>query len=154
MLFKTLKGNEVNVFLSDYKINWRKPSASKFQTRVKNFFWKHFNYLEWYEECPCAGEGMTKLRFDFLCVFEDNYGKKQRIFVECHGQQHVKLNNHFHGTMEKFEDQMMRDILKEDFAKINSQFPLIEIYEEDEPLSIKWLEQTYPGVFPRPRKKT
>lgn len=152
MLFKTLKGNEVNIFLADYKINWRKPSVSKFQTRVKSFLWKHFNYLDWYEEVPCAGEGISQLRFDFLCVFEDNYGKKQRIFAESHGKQHLVYNKFFHGSMEKFEDQMMRDILKEDFAKINSKFPLIEIYEADEPLSINWLHKTYPGVFPQSRK--
>ena len=151
MLFTTLKGNSVNVPLNNYRINWRKPSASKFQTRVKNFFWKHFNYLEWYEEVGLCGENMSRLRWDFLCIFEDDFGKKQKIFVEAHGKFHRVFTPYFHENMEKFEDQMMRDILKEDFAKINSKFPLIEIYEED-PLTIEWLNKTYPNVFPKPRK--
>lgn len=147
MLFITLKGNSVNVPLNNYRINWRKPSASKFQTRVKNFFEEYYSHLRWFEEVPLKGIGVERMRWDFLCVFQDKFGKDQKVFVEVQGNHHVKLNPKFQKSMEEFDDQLMRDILKRDFAEINSKFELIEFFETDK-ITLSWFLQTYPNILP------
>lgn len=117
---------------------------SLFQTRIKNFFWKYYRHLNWYEEVPLVGSSLTRLRWDFICSFEDKKGETQIVFIECQGDQHLKKNPKFHKTMESFDDQILRDLLKLRFADINSKFPVIEIFEEDEPITLKWFEKIYP----------
>jgi hypothetical protein len=51
--------------------------------------------------------------------------------------------------MDKFEDQMVRDSLKELFAEKNSKFPVIRFFEDDPEVTIEWFEKTYPGILPR-----
>ena len=149
VLFTTLGGNEVPLGLAPYKIQWKKPSLSKFQTRIKNFFQKYYSHLDWWEEVPLIGNGLTKMRWDFLCTFTDEKDKLQKVFVEVDGAFHFKYSSHFHGSMEKFEDQMVRDSLKELFAEKNSKFPVIRFFEGEPEVTIKWFEQTYPGILPR-----
>ena len=148
MIFTTLGGNEVSLGLAPYKIKWKAASLSKFQTRIKTFFYEWYSHLEWYEEIPVPGKDTNRLRWDFLCVFEDRRGVKQKVFVECDGNQHVAYSSHFHGTMEKFEDQLTRDALKELFAAKNSKFPVIRFFEDDPPLTLEWFKKTYPNILP------
>jgi hypothetical protein len=149
MIFTTLGGNEIPLGLAPYKIKWKAASLSKFQTRIKKFFCDHYSHLEWYEEVPLCGKDINRLRWDFLCVFEDKKEEKQKVFIEVDGNQHSIFSKHFHGTMEKFEDQLTRDGLKELFAAKNSKFPIIRFFEDDPELTIKWFEKTYPNILPR-----
>ncbi len=148
MIFTTLGGNELPLGLAPYKIKWKADSLSKFQTRIKNFFQKYYDHLEWYEEVPLLGKDVSRLRWDFLCVFQDKKGVKQKVFVEVDGNQHSKFSKHFHGTVDKFEDQMIRDQLKEMFAEKNSKFPVIRFFEDDPPLTLKWFQKIYPDILP------
>lgn len=149
MIFNTLGGNQVNLPLNPYKIKWKKASLSKFQTRIKDFFFKYYGGLDWYEEVPLVGADITRLRWDFVCIFEDLKGKQQKVFVECQGGHHVKLNPKFQKSIEDFDNQLLRDSLKLMFAAENSKFPVIQIFEDDEPVTIKWFESVYPKVLPR-----
>lgn len=122
---------------------------SQFQTRVKNFFWQHYRHLDWYEEVPLVGAALTRLRWDFLCAFLNKKGETEIVFIECQGDQHLKQNPKFHKTIESFDDQILRDLLKLQFADINSNFAVIEIFEEDEPITLEWFEKVYPNILPK-----
>jgi len=148
MKFLTLKGNIVNLPLDKYRINWKSASLSKFQTRIKDFFGKHFKHLDWYEEVPLVGENVSRLRFDFLCIFDDKWGRRQKVFVEVQGNHHDKRNPKFQPNPGDFEDQMMRDELKVLFAAENSKFPVLEFFEDDPPLTLKWFNDTFNSPLP------
>ncbi len=144
MYFKTVRGNRVNVPMDQYKLNVRSNSLSQFQRRTKLFFKRSYPALDWYEEVPLVGEGLWRMRWDFVLVL----GVEDYVFIECQGGHHLKINPKFQKTMESFDDQLLRDHLKAEYAAINSKHPLVEIFEEDEPLTVRWLEKTYPNVFP------
>lgn len=150
MIFTTLGGNELPLGLNPYKIKWKADSLSKFQTRIKNFFQKYYSHLEWYEEVPLLGKDVSRLRWDFLCVFTDKKGVKQKVFVEVQGNHHNTWNPKFQKDVDALYDQIIRDELKKLFAEKNSKFPVIEFFEDDK-VTIEWFEKIYPGVLPRKR---
>lgn len=149
MIFTTLGGNEIPLGLAPYRIKWKAASLSKFQTRIKKFFCDHYSHLEWYEEVPLCGKDINRLRWDFLCVFEDKKEEKQKVFIEVQGFHHNSHNPKFQKDMAALDDQMFRDELKKLFAEKNSKFPVIEFFEDDPPLTIKWFEKIYPNILPR-----
>ena len=149
MLFTTLKGNSVPLNLKPYKINWKAASLSKFQTNIKNFFGKYFKHLDWYEEVPLVGADVSRLRWDFLCVFEDDFGRKQKVFIEIQGQQHFKMNGKFHRDIKDFENQVIRDEIKSLFAAKNSLYPVMEFFEGDPLPTIKSFEEEFGKILPR-----
>lgn len=127
MRFKVYRGNKIiekSINLRPYKIDWDKPSRSKFQTNVKLFlrsFWENFFV---YEEVPVAGSLMT---LDFFCL-------TKRIAVEVQGKQHLAMVEHFHGRgvagYAAFGRQLKRDLQKERFCELN-EITLIEILPKD-----------------------
>lgn len=122
MKFKTIYGKEKRLPYSDrYLIKWGEKSRSIFQTDVKTFlhhFWK--NDLV-YEEMPIVSSRLTI----------DLYNHTKRIAVEVQGHQHTKYVKFFHGKRKNFLEQLKRDKIKEDFAKIN-EIKLVLIYPDDE----------------------
>lgn len=151
MMFNTLGGNSVPLYMAPYKVKWRGPTLSKFQSRVKKFFHENYSHLDWYEEIPLIGQDLGRMRWDMLCVFDDKWGKEQKVFVEVQGNGHVKMNGKFHKTLEDFHNQILRDELKVLFAAANSKFPVIEFFEDDPPLTLEWFQATYPGILPEKR---
>lgn len=142
MRFLSLSGNLVNLPLSPYKINWRKPSLSKFQTRIKSFFWKYFRDAgDWYEEVPLIGKDLNRLRWDFLCVIGE-----ELIFIEIQGSQHFRRNVKFQPKDDDFHNQLVRDELKSLFADQNSKYGVVEFFEDDPPVTLAWFKETYPEV--------
>jgi hypothetical protein len=148
VIFTTLGGNEIPLGLAPYKIKWKAASLSKFQTRIKKFFCDYYSHLEWYEEVPLSGKDVSRLRWDFLCVFEDKTGQRQKVFVEVQGFHHNSFNPKFQKNISDLDDQMYRDELKKLFAEKNSKFPVIEFFEDDK-VTIEWFEKTYPRILPR-----
>lgn len=143
MIFSTLAGNLVNIPLAQYKINWRKPSLSKFQTRIKAFFWKYFRDSgQWFEEVPLCGKDLTRLRWDFLCVV----GPNKFVFIEVQGSQHFVRNPKFQPKDGDFHNQLVKDQLKVLFAEKNSEFGVVELFEDDPPITLEWFRKTYPEV--------
>lgn len=149
MLFTTLKGNIVPLNLKPYKINWKSASLSQFQTNIKKFLEKNYKHLDWYEEVPLVGAEVSRLRWDFLCVFEDLWGRMQKLFFEIQGQQHFKMNGKFHRDIKDFENQVIRDELKALFAEKNSNYPVIEFFEGDPLPTIKSFEKDFGVILPR-----
>ena len=144
MQFTTLKGNKIGVNLKPYEVKWKEKTRSKFQDRIKAFFFKYFKKLSWFEEVPLQGAGLTRLKWDFVCIFLDENGKEQLVFCECQGKQHDSINLKFHKSVDDLHSQAMRDELKVLFAAKNSKFPVIEIHPEDEPLTLEKFREYYP----------
>lgn len=140
MKYKTLDNKTYGVNESSYKVNWRKPAPSQFQTKVRNFFyyiWGVNNHLVC-EEFPVKPYLDKRYRLDL-------YNVTKRVAVEVHGIQHVQHVSHFNKTEDDFWAAVEKDSLKADFCKHNK-IELVEIYPNDLPLSMKWLEKTYPNV--------
>lgn len=147
MLFKTTKeGKSRNIYLDSFKIQWSAPSASHFQGRIKEFFRKHFSFLDWYEEISLIGE-LSALRIDFMCRYKDQWGNVKFLAVEADGEHHTKMNKFFHKSEDDFIDSLNRDICKEHWCELNN-IPLIRIYPEHEPLTLDWFNKKF--NFPLP----
>jgi hypothetical protein len=97
---------------------------------------------------PLCGKDVSRLRWDFLCVFDDKKQEKQKVFVEVQGFHHNSFNPKFQKDISALDDQMYRDELKKLFAEKNSKFPVIEFFEDDK-VTIEWFEKTYPSILPR-----
>lgn len=146
MLFRCLESDyKENLFLNKYTIRWDDKSASKFQWRVKQFLRAHFSHLEWFEECPLVGE-LNQLRFDFFCRFKIN-GETKCVAIESDGNFHISRNKHFAPTEEDYISSMERDSCKYLYCQKNS-IPLLRIYEDDEPLTLKWFNETFNNPLP------
>mgnify|MGYP003631763538 CR=1 FL=1 len=106
--------------VSKYFINWDKPSASKIQTKVKNFLKEYWAKYLVYEEFPVYG---TRLRVDFL-------NASKMIAIEVQGEQHDKVVKHFHGNKQGFFESLERDRQKREWLDMND-FQLIEISDKE-----------------------
>ena len=115
-----------------YSIKWDSESLSLFQFNVKQFFKKY-----WIEDL--VGEEVlipqTRLRVDIV-----NFSRK--IAVEVNGLFHVEYTPYFQNSIEDFESQVYRDVLKENLLEKNG-FEVIEIYEKNMPLKEKWVEKVF-----------
>lgn len=130
MRFKTLAGKERFLNIESTRIDWYKPSLSKFQKGVKDFLYPYWKNHIVYEEMPVLG---TRLRIDF-------YNASKRIAVECNGRQHGNYNKFFHqGCRENYRLQIERDLKKYQWCEING-IELIEI-EPDDKLSSELFER-------------
>lgn len=131
MRFLTLAGRDKSVDIAPYRLDWDKPSLSKFQFKVKQFlreFW--FNHVM-YEEMKVAG---TRMKIDL-------YNATKRVAIECDGKQHGQYNKHFHnGSASTFFGQIDRDNKKDRWCEMNG-ITLIRV-EEDEvsDLSRAWFK--------------
>jgi hypothetical protein len=116
-----LSGREINKNINRYRINWEKPSRSKFQFKVKQLLKVIWEGDIVFEEFPVFG---CKLRVDFL-----NASKK--VAVEANGSQHDAFNPFFHNNSRvEFLKSIKRDYLKVQWLEKND-FKLIEIIESD-----------------------
>lgn len=85
------------------------------------------NNNTWCPECNInLGEEITKKLFELLfeekfikcrlkildCLELDGYCESLKLAFEYDGEQHYKFVKRFHGTLEKFEEQKLRDIKK------------------------------------------
>lgn len=123
---KNLQNKDCYLDLSQ-RIDWRGGSLSKFQQNVKRFFEPYWSRHIVVEELPIPG---TRLRIDIA-----NF--TLRLFIEIDGGQHIRyIPGKFHRSMEDFDRQLMRDSLKEQFARKNN-FKLIRIFEDDMPLTVE-----------------
>lgn len=118
--FLDLNGKIVKTNIQKYRIDWDKPSCSKFQTEVKELvrpFWKHHKVMEEFK-IP-----RTRFRVDFLNITD-------KIAIEAHGDQHDKMVSHFHKTKSGFLESLKRDRYKEEWLFKNG-YELIQIYPKD-----------------------
>lgn len=107
-----------------YRIKWEKKAPSKGAQEVKTFIKDNFPNDIWYEEYRVPG---TLLKIDFL-------NATRRFAIEFHGEQHDNYSSFFHGSRAGYRNSIKRDIKKAQFLQ-NNNYKLIEIYEEDLPLS-------------------
>lgn len=136
MKFKNLKGKDVKINISKYKIDWDAPERSKFQFRVKKFlepYWKSHVVL-------------SEFRIVSTLMTFDLYNMTTKVAVEIQGAQHQSFNKFFHNNSKaNYLEQLKRDQLKIQFCEMNK-ITLIEIFPEDEEnLSKAWFEER--GVF-------
>jgi len=133
MKLKKLNGKEVNFNINSYRIDWDCESASKFQTRVKDFFRPYWQGQIVLEEFRIPS---TLWRIDFL-----NLNKK--LAVEVNGNQHREYNEHFHqGSRVKYLNQIKRDYKKEQWILLNG-FLYCEVFPEDMPLTLEFFKLKY-----------
>ena len=132
MKWITAKGNIRPLSEKKYSIKWDSESLSLFQFNVKQFFKKY-----WIKDI--VGEEVlipqTRLRVDIV-----NFSRK--IAVEVNGLFHVEYTPYFQNSVEDFERQVYRDVLKEHLLEKNG-FKVIEIYEKNMPLKEKWVEKVF-----------
>ena len=122
MKFKTIYGKEKRLpYANRYLINWASNSRSIFQTDVKTFLHYYWKNDVVYEEMPIVSSRLTI----------DLYNHTKKVAVEVQGHQHIKYVKFFHGNRKNFLEQLKRDKMKEDFAKING-IKLVLIYPEDD----------------------
>jgi len=108
-----------------YRINWSKKAPSNGSQYVKDFIRYNFGNDIWFEEYRVPG---TLLKIDFL--------NATRCFaIEFHGKQHEEYSKFFHRSRAGYRNSIKRDIKKAEFLQ-NNKYKLIEIYEEDLPLSL------------------
>ena len=133
MKLKRLNSNkEFNLNIAKYYTDWDKTVGSKFQRRVKDFFFPYWKSHVVCEELRIPG---SLLRIDLI-----NFTR--RWIVETNGNQHREYNQHFHQNRSNYLNQIKRDFEKESWANLN-QFKYIEIYEEDMPLNKEWFKVKY-----------
>lgn len=124
MTFLDLKGRPKTVKnVRRFKVDWNKPTRSKFQDAAKRFFYPYWSGDLVFEEFPLTG---TLMKFDFVNV-------SKKIIAEISGRQHLQHIPHFHGKnpASKFLGQIKRDMKKHEWADLNN-FTLVEIYSEKE----------------------
>lgn len=121
MKFKTIYGKEKRLPYSNrYLVNWGANSRSIFQTDVKTYLYHFWKNDMVYEEMPIVSSRLTI----------DLYNHTKKIAVEVQGHQHTRYVKFFHRNRKNFLEQLKRDKIKEDFAKIND-IKLVLIYPED-----------------------
>jgi hypothetical protein len=74
----------------------------------------------YYEELKVPIKRGRVLRFDIFVPRFD-------LFVEVHGEQHVKFNSHFYKDRQEFREALKRDAQKREFCELNN-FKLVELY--------------------------
>lgn len=136
--FHTLNDKKYWVKLERYKAQPFKKIASQFQLKWKRFFLNNFPKDFWTEEFPARPLLQHRYRLDLF-----NFTK--RFAVECHGDQHVKVSNHFHGgSQQKFLDNLVKDREKELWCERNN-IVLITVYTST-PFDINFIKEHYPQV--------
>lgn len=134
MKFKKLNSSKlISVNLSQYAINWDEKSCSKIQTEVKNYLRPYWSSQICGEEFRIPG---CKLRVDLI-----NFTR--RIAVEVSPKAtHNNFSPFFHGTRAKYLAAIKREESKRVWLKKNN-FVLVEVFDEDIPLSCKFFQEKY-----------
>lgn len=110
--FETINGRAYFVDSAKYVLNLR-LCVSQFQFRWKKFFHLWMPDDLWYEEFPVRPHKDSRFRIDLLNL-------TRRFAVECHGDQHVKVSDYFHGGDQSvFYTHLSRDRLKELWCEHN-----------------------------------
>lgn len=136
MKWITTKGNIRSLNEKKYLIKWFAPSLSRFQRDIKEFF-----YDFWADDV--VGEEVTlpytRLRVDIM-----NFTRK--IAIECNGKFHKEFTPYIQSNIQKFHNQVSRDVLKEENLERNG-FTVIEIYEKNMPLTEEWVLNTFGNIL-------
>jgi len=116
--FEDLSGREH--FIDIRPSRWPRKNIGegrgKFQTEVGNIIDEIYPDEIILEEFPCLGTGL----------YLDFFLPRRRLAVEVQGRQHRQFVAFFHKTKADFKAQQKRDILKEDWCKLN-EITLIKI---------------------------
>ncbi len=121
------------IFLdSKYRINWGRSAPSKGSQEVKDFLKKYLSHHAWYEEYRIP---RTRLKVDFL-------SSSLMIAIEFHGKQHDEFVPFMHGSKLGYFNHMKRDFKKMELLEKNG-IKLIEIRDEDLPLTKSWFKTNY-----------
>jgi hypothetical protein len=138
LIFHTLSDKKYSVKLETYKAKPFKKVASDFQFKWKRFWMNKFPQDFWTEEFPCRPNFRNRYRLDLF-----NFTRK--FAVECHGAQHVRVSNHFHGGSQiKFLDNLVKDREKELWCERNG-IVLITLYDTT-PYDLSFFQQKYPNI--------
>ena len=121
MRLLNVNGKLVSKNVQKYKIDWRKNTRSKVQTKVKRFLKEYWKNQTAYEEFPVYG---TRLKVDFL-------NATKRTAIEVQGRQHNSYNSFFHkNSRANYLESIKRDQQKALWLEQNGFF-LLEIREEE-----------------------
>jgi hypothetical protein len=136
MKFFTLKGQQRNVNISKYIIDWDfEGNISKIQLKVKKFlqpYWQHNVVLEEFH-LP----GNQRLSIDIFNVTKN-------IAIETDGRQHFSYVPHYHRDNRiNFANQIKRDLIKDDWA-LKNRIAMYRINEDEiKYLSKDWFEDKF-----------
>ena len=111
---------EVWVNIKKYRVDWDKPTRSKFQSSVKQFLRP---YLENHIVAEEFRIPRTKLTVDLIDF-------TSKVAYEIQGKQHSEYVPFFHGNLTGFYRQFGRDAKKAQFLEYNG-YKLVEINPED-----------------------
>lgn len=139
MKFRNLEGRLHEVDTVSRKIKWKGKSPSKYQKSIKDFlynYWKNDAVLE--ELAIRTSYKSSVLRFDF-------FNLSKWCIVEADSDLHIRENSHFHQKEDAFLDAVNRDIIKDEWAKVNN-IKVVRIYQSDFPLTKEKLEKIH-GKF-------
>lgn len=136
--YKTLDDKKYWITLENYTAKPFKKVASDFQLSWKKFFIRNFPKDFWAEEFLVKPVFGHNYRLDLF-----NFTKK--FAVECHGDQHVKVSDHFHGgSQEKFFESLIKDREKELWCEHNG-IELITVYTST-PFDLEFLIKKYQNI--------
>ncbi len=135
--FVTLDGEKYRRVLERYRATTTKK-VSHFQWKWKLFFMRIFPKDFWAEEFPVKPLSNRVYRLDL-------YNFTRKFAVECHGDQHVSVNPHFHGgSQDKFLDALLKDRQKELWCEKNN-IELITTYTST-PMDKEFFKKKYPRI--------
>mgnify|MGYP001617861671 CR=1 FL=1 len=122
MLFKTLNGRERNVSVNRYRVDWeREKEVSGPQGKVKKFLRPYWEGKMVLEEFRVPS---TRLRLDL-------YDVSDGIVVEVSpAATHTMYNPFMHGSLSGYRNTIKRDLLKEDWCRLNG-LTLVTLIDED-----------------------
>jgi len=127
--------NGKQIWQSDsiYRINFDKPSRSKQQFEVKQFFKKYcYNHIL-YEEYSLPG---TLLKVDFISA-------TQKWAWEHQGVGHFCFNKFYHNdSRAKYLNSLKNDTKKYKILELNG-YIIIESSPQDLPITKEWLKEKY-----------
>lgn len=138
LTYTTLNDKKYKVNLEKYKAKPFKKIASGFQYKWKRFWLNNLPKDFWAEEFLCRPTLGNNYRIDLF-----NFTKQ--FAVECHGQQHVEVSNHFHGgDYDKFMNSLTKDREKELWCEKNN-IQIIKVYNST-PVDIEFFKDTYKNI--------
>lgn len=65
-------------------------------------------------------------------LFFDFFIKDLGVLIEVQGRQHFEYVDHFHGSVDKFRGQKMRDNLKKEYIQYNPKLCLVYFYDKQD----------------------
>jgi len=129
-----IKGRLVSHNSLPYLIDWKKPSRSKLQFRVKQFLKTYWGSHVVFEEFPVYG---SQMKVDIL-------NATTKVAIEVNGQQHGKFIPFFHGKHPiNFLKSIKRDSGKREWLESNG-YILVDIeYNEVDDLNADFFKRKY-----------